>query len=134
MSDDRSKTHKSISKQQWDDAADRYELGLVHARQIARELGVSPSTVSREFKRRGCVKACRVEESIAPLIAELDEKDRARRRLLDAEFDAAAARTAATLRLMDEMMKAVVSADRSGNLTNAIRSIEQAKDFLAARP
>lgn len=62
----------SVTKEQWDEAAAAYELGDKHAAQIARELCVSPATVSREFKRRGCVKASRMAETIAKIEARLD--------------------------------------------------------------
>lgn len=110
---------KSISEDHWLAAADAFELGTKHASRIARELGVSASTVSREFKRRGCVKACRVKESIAPLIAELDAKDRARARRRNAEIDAAAERCARLDRLMDQMVRSLIAADKAGNLTAA---------------
>lgn len=113
-----SHTHrKSISKDQWDDAAAAYELGYKHAAQIARELGISAATVSREFKRRGCVKACRVAEFVSALEAELDakaEREAGRREAVAAE------RAAAIDRLMDLLMKTVVAADNSGGLA-AIR-------------
>jgi hypothetical protein len=62
----------SVTKEQWDQAAADYELGHKHAAQIARERGVSAATVSREFRRRGCVKACRIGETIAAIEAQLD--------------------------------------------------------------
>jgi hypothetical protein len=66
-------THRiSVTKKQWDEAAADYELGHKHAAQIARELGVSAATVSREFKRRGCVKARRIAETVAAIEARLD--------------------------------------------------------------
>lgn len=110
---------KSVTEDQWLAAVDAYELGTHHASQIARDLGVSAATVSREFARRGCVKACRVEESIAPLIAELDARDRARVRHLNAEIDAVAERGTALECLMDLMVKSLVAADKAGNLTAA---------------
>jgi IS30 family transposase len=121
---------KSVSEAQWLAAADAYELGTKHASQIARELGVSASTVSREFKRRGCVKACRVEESIAPLVAELDARDRVRTMRLHAEIDAAAERRATLDRLMDQMMKSLVAADKTGNLAAANPVIDQVRRSL----
>ena len=52
-----SQTHrKSITEEQWDEAVASYELGYQNGAQIARQLGVSPATVSREFKRRGARK------------------------------------------------------------------------------
>jgi hypothetical protein len=67
------RTHRvSVTKKQWDEAAADYELGHKHAAQIARELRVSAATVSREFKRRGCVKASRIAETVAAIEARLD--------------------------------------------------------------
>lgn len=74
-------THRvAVTKKQWGEAVADYELGHKHAAQIARELGVSAATVSREFKRRGCVKASRIAETVAAIEARLDAeaKDRAR--------------------------------------------------------
>jgi IS30 family transposase len=108
-----SQTHrKSITKEQWDEAAAIYELGYQHAAQIARELGVSAATVSREFKRRGCVKACRVGEVIAELEAKLDAE--AKERQAEAEAKAAAINA-----LAGELIDAVFAADQAGNLTMA---------------
>lgn len=116
---------KSITEKQWQAAVDSYELGTKHARQIAHELGVSPSTVSREFKRRGCVKACRVEESIAPLVAALNAKDRRLATKRRAEGAAAAKRCAEIDRLMREMMKSVIAAAKAGDLAAAGPTIER---------
>ena len=70
-----SSTHRSkITEQQWLEAVEAFELGYEHGSQIARRLGVAPSTVTREMKRRGAQKACRVHEAIAALEAELDAK------------------------------------------------------------
>jgi IS30 family transposase len=124
-------SRRSISTKQWNEAAEQYELGVKHARQIARELGVSPATVSREFKRRGCQKACRVAESIAPLIAELDAKDRAKARQREME---AAVAVAATDGLIDEMMRSIVAAAKSGDLTQAAPTIKEIGSTLGVRP
>ena len=68
-----SQTHrKSITDEQWDEATASYELGYQNGAQIARELGVSPATVCREFKRRRARKGCRVAEVVAELVAKLD--------------------------------------------------------------
>jgi Mn-dependent DtxR family transcriptional regulator len=43
-------THRSkATEQQWLEAVTAFELGYENGSQIARRLGVSPSTVSREF-------------------------------------------------------------------------------------
>jgi IS30 family transposase len=112
-----SQTHRvSITKEQWDEAAASYELGYSNGAQIARKLGVSPATVSREFKRRGCVKASRVAEVVAELVAKLDAeaKENARRR--EAETTA---RAAAMDALVGELMDAIMAANKTGNLTMA---------------
>jgi IS30 family transposase len=111
------KTHRvSIAKEQWDQAAADYELGHKHGAQIARELGVSPATVSREFKRRGCVKACRVAEFVADLEAKLNiEAERKAR----AKAAADAERAKALDSLVGELMDALVKAGQAGNLTMA---------------
>ena len=112
-----SQTHqKSISKEQWDEAAASYELGYSNGAQIARRLGVSPATVSREFKRRGCVKASRISEFVAELEAKLDAeaKEKFRRQQADAT-----ARAAAMDAIVGELMDAIMKADQAGNLSMA---------------
>ena len=91
-----SENRKIITETQWEWAVEAYELGTKHGAQIARELDVSPATISREFKRRGCRKACRVAEIVTALEAVLDAKDRVRARQRAAE-EAAATERCATL-------------------------------------
>jgi IS30 family transposase len=94
------KTHRvQVTKAQWDEAAADYELGHKHAAQIARELCLSPATVSREFKRRGCVKASRIAETFAAIEAELDAEAEEKAR---AEAAAEAIRKELISRLLDE--------------------------------
>ena len=93
-------THRvSVTKKQWDEAAADYELGHKHAAQIARELGVSPATVSREFKRRGCAKASRIAETFAAIEAQLDVEAEEKAR---AEAAVEAERKKLVSRLIDE--------------------------------
>jgi IS30 family transposase len=97
------KTHRvSVTTKQWDKAAADYELGHKHAAQIARDLGVSPATVSREFKRRGCVKASRIAETFAAIEAGLDAEAEER---LRAEAAAEAERKAQVSRLVEEFFE-----------------------------
>lgn len=107
---------KSVSEQQWDQAAADYELGHKHAAQIARELGVSPATVSREFKRRGCVKARRVAEFVADLEARLDVEAERKAR---AKAAADAERAEALDSLVGDLMDAIMKANQTGNLSMA---------------
>lgn len=112
-----SKTHrKSITKERWDEAAASYELGLRNGAQIARELGVSPATVSREFKRRGCVKASRIAEFVADLEARLDAEAEQK---AQAKAAADADRAKALNHLVGELMDALMAANQAGNLSMA---------------
>ena len=126
-----------ITERQWQAAVDAYEIGTKHAVQIARELGVSTATVSREFSRRGCRKACRVAEFIAEFEAELDEKARLRARRREAEeaanAPAIAQRGAAIGELMEAMMTSIVAADRAGNLAAAGWAIEQVGECMGVK-
>ena len=101
----------SITKEQWDEAAAAYELGHLHAAEIAQNLGVSGATVSREFARRGCVKGCRVGEIIAELEARLDAEAEERAR---AKAAADATRKAAIARFYDEFVAIQDAADKAG--------------------
>ena len=72
------KRHKRLSKAEWAKVVDEYELGLGSAAQLGRKFGISGQAIWVGLKKRGAIKACRVHETIAPLIAELDRRDRAR--------------------------------------------------------
>jgi IS30 family transposase len=113
----------SVTEEQWKWAADDFELGRKHAVEIAAELGVSPATVSREFKRRGCRKACRVAESVAKLEAALDAKARREAHRRRVEKAAVMERLAAMDALIGEMVKSLVAAERAGNLSSAVPEI-----------
>lgn len=122
---------KTISERQWLAAVDAYERGTKHASHIARDLGISPSTVSREFKRRGCIKASRVTERVAALEKALDVVNRRRaqqRRAAEAE---AMARSAELDRMIGGMMKSLIAAERAGNLAAAGPMIEKVRRSLA---
>jgi len=124
---------KIITEEQWKRAADDYELGTKHGVDIAAELGVSAATVSREFKRRGCVKASRVAELIAPLEAELDRRACRRASALRAEQEAAAQRAAANDRLIDEMVRALVAAAKDRDLTKAAPTVAEVGRTLGVK-
>lgn len=124
---------KSITEQQWLEAVEAYELGTKHAVEIARNLGVSPATVSREFKRRGAQKACRVEETVADLKAALDEKARREARRRAAQEAAALERSAELNRLVDELMRSVMTASKAGDLTLANPTITEISKALGVK-
>lgn len=101
----------SVTKEQWDEAAAEYELGTKHAAQIARDLRISPATVSREFKRRGCVKGCRVAEAVAAVLARLDAETEEKAR---AEAAAEAERKKLVSRLLTELFQTTEAARQQG--------------------
>jgi IS30 family transposase len=127
------KLRTSVTEEQWQRAVDDYERGTKHAVQIADDLGVSASTVSREFKRRGCVKACRVAEVMAPLEAELDRRARRRAILRRAQEDAAARRAEANNRLIDEMIQSIVAAMKAGDLSLAAPTVNEVGKSLGVK-
>ena len=123
----------SISEQTWDEQAALFEFGLKHGNQIARELGVSPQTVSRQMKRRGVVKGSRVNETIQNLEVALDRKARCaalmdltdsqrRRKVVEANLEA-----------VGKMVAALLEADRQGDLTLAAPVIGRVESRLGRK-
>jgi IS30 family transposase len=125
---------KLVTQEQWLEAVDAYELGIRHASEIAHDLGVSAATVSREFKRRGATKACRVEETVADLEAALDEKARRDARRNAAREAAAMERSAELDRLVAELMRSIVAAGKAGDLTLANPTITEVSKALGVKP
>lgn len=126
-------TRKKITEEQWKRAADAYERGTKHGAQIARELGVSKATVSRELKRRGCVKGSRVADVIAPLEAELSRQRRLRALMQTPEEEAAASRLAELNRLVDDMMRTIIAAAKAGDISKATPKIDEVGRTLGVR-
>jgi IS30 family transposase len=122
----------SITEDEWLEAVETYELGLKHAAEIARDLGVSPTSVSREFKRRGARKARRVQETVADLEAALDAKARKEARRRAAQEAAAMERSAELDRLVRQLMRSVTAADRAGNLAAAGPKIAEIKKAIGS--
>jgi predicted transcriptional regulator len=122
-----------IKKQQWDKAAADYELGSKNGAQIARELGVSPAAVSREFKRRGCTKGCRVAETQVELVKQLNEKARRRAVMQTAREKAALERSAVIDEMIGEMVRSIVAAAKAGDLSAAAPVIEKAGKSLGVK-
>ena len=123
----------TISEQTWNEQAALYELGFKHGNQIARELGVSPQTVSRQMKRRGVVKGSRVNETIQDLKAALDRK--ARCAALMELSDSRCRRTVveANLEAMGQMVAALLEADRQGDLTLAAPMVDRMASMLGQK-
>jgi IS30 family transposase len=123
----------SVGEEQWKQAADAFELGYKNAVEIAAELGVSRSTVSRQFKRRGCQKGCRAMETVAKLEAELDAKARQRAAMRRAREEAVARRSAELDALLEEMMRSVALAWKKGDLSDATSTINKVGKSLGAK-
>jgi IS30 family transposase len=124
---------KPITEEQWKRAAEAFELGTMNGSQIARELGISPATVSREFKRRGCVKASRVAETIAPLEVSLNAKLRRRARQQSAKETAALDRLALINAMIDDMVKSVLAADGADELALAGSKVREVGKALGVK-
>ena len=123
----------TISEQKWDEQAALYELGFKHGNQIARELGVSPQTVSRQMKSRGAVKGCRVSESVQDLKAALDRKARCAALMELSDSQRRRKVVAANLEVVGQMVAALLEADRKGDLTLAAPVIDRVGSALGHR-
>jgi IS30 family transposase len=123
----------SVTEEQWKQAADAFELGYKNTVEIAAELGVSRSTVSRELKRRGCQKGCRAMETVAELEAELDAKARQRAAMQRARQEAVTRRSAELDSLLEEMMRSVAAAWKNGDLSGATSTINRVGKSLGVK-
>jgi IS30 family transposase len=124
---------KSITGEQWQKAVNTFELGHKNGSQIARDLGVSAATVSREFKRRGARKGCRVAETIVELVAELDERDRRRAIIRETREAELAKRSAAIDAMVDELMRSLVAASKTGSFSAVNEKIAEVGGALGVK-
>ena len=123
----------TISEQTWDEQAALYELGFKHGNQIARELGVSPQTVSRQMKRRGAVKGSRVNETMQDLKAALDRKARCAALMELSDSERRRRVVEANLEAVGQMVAALLEADRQGDLTLAAPAIDRIASTLGQK-
>lgn len=123
----------TISEQTWNEQAALYELGFKHGNQIARELGVSPQTVSRQMKRRGAVKGSRVSESVQGLEAALDRKARCAALMELSDSQRRRKVVEANLEAVGQMVAALLEADRQGDLTLAAPAIDRMASTLGQK-
>ncbi len=123
----------TISEQTWDEQAALYELGFKHGNQIARELGVSPQTVSRQMKRRGAVKGSRVNETMQDLKAALDRKARCAALMELSDSERRRRVVEANLEAVGQMVAALLEADRQGDLTLAAPAIDRMASTLGQK-
>jgi IS30 family transposase len=128
------KQKKTITDEQWDRAADEFELGLKHMHEIAKELGVHPSTVSRQMKRRGCVKGKRSSQTVKELEAFYDRRAGRKALLEMSNRERAERRAAALTALMDDLMRTIVAADKAGSIALAGPKIEKVCKALGVKP
>lgn len=68
----------AIPDEVWETYAASFELGYMGVTAIARRLGLSPQTVSREMARLGAVKSSRIHEVVEELEARLDREKQQR--------------------------------------------------------
>ena len=127
------KHRKTISEQQWLEAAEAYEIGHKNGVDIAAELGVSSSTVSREFKRRRLCKGRRAWETVVELEATLDAKARRRAIIQQAREEAAERRSAELDALMDELMRSIIAGSKTGDLSAAASTIDRVGKSLGVK-
>ena len=123
----------TISEQTWDEQAALYELGFKHGNQIARELGVSPQTVSRQMKRRGAVKGSKVNETMQDLEAALDRKARCAALMDLSDSQRRRKVVEANLEAVGKMVAALLEADRQENLTLAAPVIDRVESGLGRK-
>ena len=122
-----------IPEEVWDEQGRLYALGLKHGNEIARDLRVSPQTVSREMKRRGIVKASRVGETVKNLEALLDHKAmvRTRMEIMDSKHRRQASE--ALTKQVGNMVAALVAASENGDITLANPVIENMEGMVGGR-
>tara|TARA_B100002049_G_C16040816_1_gene358847 strand:+ start:797 stop:1198 length:402 start_codon:yes stop_codon:yes gene_type:complete len=122
-----------MAEKTWDEQAALYEFGFKHGNQIARELGVSPQTVSRQMKRRGAVKGSRVNETIQDLEARLDRKARSAALMHLSDSQRRRKVAEANLQAVGHMVAALIEADRQGDLTLATPVIDRMGSMLGKK-
>lgn len=124
---------KQITNSVWDKYADLYELGMMSAKEIARELGVSPATVSRHLKIRGCIKGSRVKETVADLEAFLERKRTRAYRIEKAQEANRQKNREKTDQFVELLVNTIIAADRAGKLAELGPTIKKINRSLGAR-
>ena len=126
-----SKKHRNfVTEKEWLKAVDAYELGRRNGSQLARELGVSPTTVSRELKRRGALKGRRVAETLVELEVSLNTKARQRARERSSKETAALERVALINAMIEDMVKSVLTAGGADELALAASKVAEVREAL----
>lgn len=124
------RSKRRITEKRWCEAVDAFELGTHNGSQIARQLGVSASAVSRQFRKRGARKGCRVSETVVEFEAELAAK--AKRRAQHQSFREAAAwqRMAEINAMVHDMVESLLAAGETGDLLMPAAKVTELRQAL----
>jgi len=117
----------------WDYYADLYELGLKHACEIARELGVSPQVVSRVFRRMGAKKGSRARQTVAGLEAFLSRREQRERMKHLSDCERRREQRQRIDAMIDRMMSEIIAAERMGDLSLADERIAETAAVLGVK-
>lgn len=117
----------------WDYYADFYELGLKHACEIARELGVSPQVVSRMFRRMGVKKGSRSRQRVADLEAFFSHREQRERMKHMSDSERRREQTQRIHTMLDRMMSEIIAVERMGDLSLADERIAETAATLGVK-
>lgn len=115
----------AISEEVWETYVASYELGFMGVTTIARRLGLSPQTASREMERRGAVKCSRMHEVVQELEARLDDEKRDRELMELAEAERRQLAMKANCDAIGRLVAALEAADERGELSLLAPSMER---------
>lgn len=115
-----------LSTAQWDSAVELYELGHKHQRGLANQFGISLTAMHKGLKKRGAVKACRVEETLVELKQELARKQLVRQETERVAWERMEQRTAMIGALIEQLLEA----DRAGTLADLNSLLEEIQRAL----
>lgn len=117
-------TRNMVPDAVWERQGQLLERGVKGFSEIAKELGVSPQTVSREMKRRGYRKNALLHVSVAEIERRHAKKAR-HREIMDLPSAHRRQQIAqANMQAAAVVMKALVQAEKDGDITKANAVIE----------
>lgn len=106
----------AIPDEVWETYAASFELGFMGVTAIARRLGLSPQTVSREMARRGAVKCSRMHEVVEEIEARLGREKRERELIELAEAERRQSVVEANCHAIGRLVALLEAADDRGQL------------------
>lgn len=101
---------RRLTQAEWQQIVDLYEQGHGPMTRIAERFGVSRQAISAGLKKRGAVKDCRLDEFMAPIVAELDRQAIRRGRIELARHDIWMAEQDRQMAIMDHLMTSTFAA------------------------